>query len=121
LLGTDFGRQYAKTFDLIFTDGLFEHFNENEQKKIMENFVRTKRKSGLITTFVPNQYSWWEIIRPLVMPGIHEIPFTLMQLEKLHQGLEIVNKGGLNVLPFRCSPDHWLGSQLGMILYCFAR
>jgi len=121
LLDSGFGKKYGHTFDVIFTDGLFEHFSLADQQKIMDNFIQSKRDQGLITTFVPNQYSWWEIIRPLVMPGIHEKPFTLTQLKLLHQGREIVNEGGLNVLPFACSPDKILGSKLGMILYCFAR
>lgn len=121
LLDADFGRRYAGTFDVIFTDGLFEHFTKEDQDKILNNFKASKKATGIITTFVPNKYSWWEIIRPLVMPGIHEEPFTLKQLKTLHNGLEILKEGGMNVLPMRFSPDQSLGSALGMIVYCFAR
>lgn len=121
LLEDAFGIKYRETFDLVFTDGLFEHFSETDQRRIMDNFKKTKKKDGLITTFVPNRYSWWEIVRPLVMPGIHEIPFTPQKLSRLHEGLRIVKQGGLNVLPFALSPEGALGSNLGMILYCFAR
>lgn len=121
LLEPDFGSRFENTFDLIFTDGLFEHFTLEDQNKILANFKKTKKPDGIITTFVPNKYSWWEIIRPLVMPGIHEEPFTLPTLKSLHRGLEIILEGGINVLPFGVSPDRMLGSRFGMIVYVFAR
>lgn len=121
LLDSGFGERYAKKFDIIFSDGLFEHFKEEDQKKIMDNFKKTKKDDGLITTFVPNRYSWWEVIRPIFMPGIQENPLTLNQLKKLHNGLSFYKQGGLNVLPIVISPDKTLGSRLGMILYVFAK
>lgn len=121
LLDADFGEEYKGRFDLIFTDGLFEHFTADDQKKIMDNFRKAKKPEGLVTTFVPNRYSWWEIVRPLVMPGIHEEPFTMERLLALHSGMEIVKKGGINVLPIMLSPDALLGARCGMLLYCFAK
>jgi len=121
LLEPDFGNRFAGKFDIIFTDGLFEHFTREDQNKILDNFKKVKKPDGLITTFVPNKYSWWEIIRPLVMPGIHEEPFTLNQLKELHRGLKIKIEGGINVLPIGLSPDKMLGARLGMILYVFAK
>ncbi len=121
LLDPVFGDRHRGTFDLIFTDGLFEHFSEADQTRIMDNFKRAKKKSGLVATFVPNRYSWWEIIRPMVMPGIHEIPFTPGKLLRLHEGMQIVKTGGINVLPFAFSPDEAWGARLGMLLYCFTR
>jgi 2-polyprenyl-3-methyl-5-hydroxy-6-metoxy-1,4-benzoquinol methylase len=120
LLQPGFGEKFPGKFDLIFTDGLFEHFSEADQKRIMDNFRKTKKPGGVITTFVPNKYSWWEIVRPVVMPGIHEEPFTAPKLARLHEGLRIVKKGGLNALPFGLSPE-FLAKWTGMILYCFAR
>ncbi len=121
LLDSGFGDRYAKKFDLIFSDGLFEHFDSKDQKKIMENFKRVKQKEGIIATFVPNKYSWWEIVRPLIMPGIKEDPFTLKKLEELNNGLEIIKKGGVNALPFALSPEKLLGLKIGMILFIFTK
>lgn len=121
LVNPDFGNKYSNRFDLIFTDGLFEHFNQTDQQKIMANFKKAKRDSGLIATFVPNRFSWWQLIRPVFMPNIYEKPFSLEMLELLHRGMQIDSKGGINVLPFRFSPDRLLGPCFGMILYCFAR
>lgn len=121
LLSLEFGRKYAEKFDIIFSDGLLEHFSESNQKIIMDNFIKAKKKDGIITTFVPNKFSWWEIIRPIFMPGISEKPFIMKNLKKLHNKLEIIKTGGINVLPLAFSPDNFLGSKLGMILFIFAK
>lgn len=121
LLDKSFGKRYKKKFDIIFTDGLFEHLASNDQKVIMDNFKKAKKDDGIVTTFVPNKYSWWEVIRPMFMPGIKEDPFTLGRLVKLHKDLVIFKKGGINVLPIFLSPDNLLGSKLGMILFVFAK
>lgn len=121
LLNGSFGERYRKRFDLIFSDGLFEHFSSKDQQKIMAVFKKVKKDSGIITTFVPNKYSWWEVVRPIFMPGIKEDPFTMGKLLELHGGLACLRKGGLNVLPAVFSPDKILGRRLGMILFVFAR
>jgi 2-polyprenyl-3-methyl-5-hydroxy-6-metoxy-1,4-benzoquinol methylase len=121
LLDKNFAKKYKNRFDLIFSDGLFEHFSPKKQNQILQNFITMKKETGLILTFVPNKYSFWQIIRPLFMPGIKENPFTLKRLKKLHQknGLKIIKKGGLNVLPVGFSPERSLGGKMGMILYVF--
>jgi cyclopropane fatty-acyl-phospholipid synthase-like methyltransferase len=121
LLDPKFGDKYPAMFDIIFSDGLFEHFKPSDQKKIMENFSKTKKKDGIITTFVPNKYSSWQIIRPFLMPGIEENPFTARTLRNLHKDLTIIRNGGINVLPVSFSPERMLGMKIGMILYCFAK
>jgi SAM-dependent methyltransferase len=121
LIDPGFGDRYAQKFDIIFSDGLFEHFSSDDQQKIMNNFKKIKKNKGIITTFVPNKYSWWEVIRPLVMPGIKEDPFTLKRLSDLHLGLIPIKIGGINALPFTFSPEKLLGSKIGMILYIFAK
>lgn len=121
LLDGGFGDRYRNRFDIIFSDGLFEHFPPEEQQKIMSVFIESKKDEGLITTFVPNKYSWWEVVRPLFMPGIKEKPFTMGKLLELHGQLLCLKKGGLNVIPASLSPDGLLGQKLGMILFVFAR
>ncbi len=110
-------------FDVIFTDGLFEHFDDVDQDRIMKNFLSVQAPRGVIITFVPNRWSPWELIRPFFMPGITEEPFTLSQLIKLHQrhGLSILAKGGVNTLPFAFSPDKIIGNIFGMLLYVIAQ
>ncbi len=110
-------------FDYIFTDGLLEHFSWNDQCLIMRNFHEALGDSGVLITFVPNKFSPWEIIRPLYMPGINEQPFVLSEVCKINDSNNfcVIKKGGINVLPFAFSPDAWLGSRFGMLLYTLAR
>jgi len=108
-------------FDLIFSDGLFEHFTDAEQQRLMGNLRRVKSDDGLIATFVPNRFSPWQLIRPFMMPGIKEKPFSLERLVRLSEGMSIIEQGGLNVIPCALSPEKWLGSIFGMLLYTIAR
>lgn len=110
---------FGNKFDIIFTDGLFEHFSSIDQDKILNNFKKLLSAGGKIVTFVPNRWSPWEIIRPLYMPGIDEKPFTMNQLLTMHtrNGLRIIKSGGINTIPFKFSPDQIAGRQFGMLLY----
>jgi len=121
LLDPKLGNEYRSFFDVIFSDGLFEHFSENEQNLIMENFLKMKKPQGLIMTFVPNRFSLWQLIRPFFMPQIREIPFIWQKLKKLYAKLEILQQGGINILPIKWSPDAIAGKYLGMILYIIGR
>ena len=121
LLDPEFGSRHTGRYDVIFTDGLFEHFVQRDQVRIIDNFVAAKSERGTITTFVPNLLTWWTPLRPFLMPGIEETPFTLEVLKNLHSPLEIERCGGINVIPLPFSPDALLGSRFGMLVYCFAK
>ena len=112
----------ADRFDVIFTDGLFEHFSNDDQDKIMRNLSSVLNPDGFIVTFVPNRWSPWELIRPFFMPGIEEKPFILQGLINLNcrNHLKVVRAGGVNVLPYRLSPE-FLGSGFGMLLFTIAK
>jgi 2-polyprenyl-3-methyl-5-hydroxy-6-metoxy-1,4-benzoquinol methylase len=117
LLDPDFARRHGEAFDLVFSDGLLEHFEESEQKRIVRNMAGVLVPGGVVATFVPNKWSLWEWVRPLFMPGIHETPFTAGALRSVHAGLSVADVGGVNVLPFRLSPDKLLAARFGMLLY----
>jgi len=119
LLDPQLPARVAERFDLIMTDGLFEHFSAADQRRIMDNLRALCAAGGHIATFVPNLLSPWQVIRPFMMPGIHEKPFLLPQLVALNRGMQVLERGGLNVLPLRLSPE-WAGPALGMILYTVA-
>lgn len=121
LLNENSWNDYRNFFDIVFSDGLLEHFNHAQQQIIIKNFISLKKREGIIITFVPNVFSWWRIVRPLLMPGIQEKPFTMNQLKLLHSPLKIIKSGGINILPIRYSPDDILGSKLGMIIYVVAK
>lgn len=112
----------TERFDIIFTDGLFEHFSLEDQDKIMRNLISVSKPGGYIVTFVPNRWSPWELIRPFFMPGIEEKPFVLKGLLHLNRrnDLAVVESGGVNVLPYRISPE-FAGPAFGMLLYTIAK
>lgn len=114
---------FSGRFDLVFSDGLLEHFGALEQGLILKHLKTVIRPGGLVASFVPNRYSWWRLVRPLVMRNIHEEPFTLLNLRALYraQDLTIVQDGGLNVLPMGLSPEARLGDRLGMLVYALGR
>jgi len=110
-------------FDVIFTDGLFEHFSNECQDRIMQNLKSVLNADGVIVTFVPNRFSPWEWIRPLYMPGIDEKPFVLTQLVGLNRrnGLRVTQSGGVNTLPVGLSPEGPVAAVFGMLLFTVAQ
>ena len=123
LLVPNLASRLTEKFDVIFSDGLFEHFSLNAQGTIMQNLISVLSPRGIVVTFVPNRWSPWELIRPFFMPGIEETPFVLKDLVSLHERnqLTILQKGGVNVFPFKISPDKIFGGTFGMLLYTIAR
>ncbi len=122
LLDPNMSAGFGEKFDLIFTDGLFEHFLTDEQDIIMQNLTALLEPQGVIITFVPNRWSPWEIIRPFFMPGIEEKPFVLKELVDLNvrNNLRVIEKGGVNTLPFVFSPEG-IAPCCGMLLYTIAQ
>ena len=108
-------------FDIIFTDGLLEHYSKENQGVIMRNMKGVKKEQGYIINFAPNRFSLWSIVRPFVM-DIEERPFTMKEFIDLHKrnGLSVISSGGINALPFRISPERLLGKYYGMLFYCIA-
>lgn len=110
-------------FDIIFTDGLFEHFSDADQNAIMCNLKSVLKDDGVVVTFVPNKWSPWELIRPFFMPGIEEDPFVMSRLINLNERNElfVVERGGINTLPVALSPDKLVGPLWGMLLYAISK
>lgn len=108
-------------FDIIFTDGLLEHYSREKQDTIIRNMKSVKKERGYIINFAPNRFSLWSIVRPFVM-RIEERPFTMGRFIDLHKrnGLSVIASGGINALPFKISPERLLGRYFGMLFYCIA-
>ena len=106
-------------FDIIFSDGLLEHYSKEDQDRIIGNMKTIKKEQGYIVNFAPNRFSLWSMVRPFVM-NIKERPFTMRDFLDLHKrnNLRIIDYGGINVLPFRLSPEESLGRYFGMLFYC---
>jgi SAM-dependent methyltransferase len=123
LLSPHLSEELEGPFDLIFSDGLLEHFSKEDQDKILRNYKALLSHQGVVITFVPNRWSPWQLLRPLYMPGIEEIPFLLRELVDLNQrnGLHVIEQGGINTLPFAFSPDRYVGHLWGMLLFTIAK
>lgn len=108
-------------FDLIFTDGLLEHYSADDQDRIIMNMKAMKNNKGCLINFAPNRSSLWSMVRPFCMQ-IKEVPFTMKDFLSLHSKneLNIMFSGGISVLPFRVSPERSLGRHFGMLLYCIS-
>lgn len=108
------------SMDMVFSDGLLEHFKKPET--ILTNFKRILKKNGLMVTVVPNKFSYWNFIKPFKLSHIDEYRFGLEDLSEKHRNknLEIIEKGGLNVLPVGPSPE-FLGNEIGRLIYVIAR
>lgn len=123
LLIPNINKRITERFDIIFTDGLLEHFSQEHQNIILNNFKALLTSDGVIITFVPNKWSPWQIIRPFFMQGIEETPFVLSELVALNQrnNLKVLERGGLNTFPFAFSPDKIFGKTFGMLLFTIAK
>ncbi len=123
LLSGDLQKEFNEQFDVIFSDGLLEHFPLDKQDIIIQNLRLALSPQGVLMTFVPNRWSPWELIRPLFMPGINEKPFILKELVAMNvrNCLRVIEKGGINALPFRFSPEKILAQHFGMLLYTISR
>lgn len=119
LVDESISETFGAKFDIIFSDGLLEHFSTKTQIKILTNFRNALSMKGKVVSFVPNKFSPWQLIRPFMLPGISETPLTLKKLIKLNEAanLRVIQSGGINVLPMELSPEKLLGSSLGMLLY----
>lgn len=108
------------SFDLVFSDGLLEHYKKPE--KILKEFNRVLKPSGIIITFVPNKVSYWIFLKPFKMRNIKEYRFGLKRLINLHKnlGLNILNYGGISVFPTKFSPE-FLGKYIGRIIFVIAK
>jgi len=123
MMANGFAKRFPHKFDLIFTDGLFEHFACDDQNELLNNLKSVLDPNGHIITFVPNLFSPWTIIRPFLMPGIEEKPFTIKELRSLNlrNDLKVIASGGINTLPWRLSLEGPLAAYTGMLLYTISQ
>ncbi|MFQ6120518.1 MAG: class I SAM-dependent methyltransferase [Methanosarcinales archaeon] len=109
-----------ETFDLVFSDGLLEHYKN--PISIVSEFERVAKKNGIVATFVPNKISYWILIKWFKLKDIKEYRFTLKKLIELHErvGFKIIKSGGLSALPLKISPE-FLAKYIGRIIYVIAK
>ena len=105
-------------FSLVYTDGLLEHFPRAEQGHIITVCRILLADGGLQVHFVPNRYHPWQLVRPFVIRGIPETPFTrydhVAVAATADMSDELVDHGGISVFPTEYSPEG-LGEYVGML------
>lgn len=139
-------REDAKTlpfpdcyFDLVYSQGLMEHFTEPEV--LIKEQRRVLKQGGYLLVDVPQKYHIYTLIKHILMlfnrwtPG-WETEYTVGQLERLMKGceLEIVStygdwshpnllvKGLMIILKIpRKSPNIYLSRDSGSLMYRFKK
>jgi ubiquinone/menaquinone biosynthesis C-methylase UbiE len=88
------------TFDLVWSQGLIEHFNEPE--KIVNEHLRVCKKSGTVLISVPYKYSytllWWYLTRPKLMRFLW--PWTDQDFYTENKFTELAAKVGIKKYEF---------------------
>lgn len=79
--------EMERTFDVVFSDGTYEHFLQDEDRqKFLEQVRAVLRNGGVFSVAVPNLHNpfFRSVVNP-IMPAM--VPFTLRRLAaELHQG-----------------------------------
>ena len=109
-----------ETFDLIFSDGLLEHYKN--PISLVHKFAKLVKEGGIVATFVPNLISYWIFIKRFKLGKIKEYRFGLNKLIDMHEksGLKIIESGGLSTFPLKVSPE-FLAKHIGRIIYVIAK
>jgi ubiquinone/menaquinone biosynthesis C-methylase UbiE len=91
----------AFTFDVVFHQGLLEHFRENEAQRILSENVRVLKRGGLLLVDVPQRYHIYTFIKHILIIFHQwfagwEREFSVRELERTlrHHGLIPVHRYG---------------------------
>lgn len=83
--------EIKNSFDLIFNEGVVEHWLDKEERlNVIKQMKKVAKKGGTIAIFVPNGknplHSWWEWSK---FPGyLSAPPMTIYGVEKLRKEME---------------------------------
>lgn len=58
---------YDETFDIVFHQGLLEHFREKEAELLIRENVRVLKRGGLLLVDVPQRYHFYTILKHLLI------------------------------------------------------
>lgn len=123
----EFGCTNGKKFDVVFSYGVIEHFND--PKKLIQIFYNMLNPGGIIISLVPNLVGLNGILTKYSMKSIYDMHITITkdQLIKYHQldGLlniktNYVGPMCLSVLPLDKS-KHWLINRANIFFNIFYR
>lgn len=88
--------KFNEKFDLVFSEGLLEHFNKNDRTKAFDVHMKSVKKGGYVMIFVPiksKMYNICSFFFNLLGMNFVEYPFTekeVNKLSKIHGGRVIM-------------------------------
>lgn len=96
-VGDGFAVPYPEnTFDVVYSEGVIEHFTEAQTQKMVEEHVRVCKKDGLVIISVPNEYNVFLTLSKKILgkkyPHYPERSYTI------HQLIELVERAGTKVV-----------------------
>jgi ubiquinone/menaquinone biosynthesis C-methylase UbiE len=101
MIGDGFNVPYPDNyFDVVYSEGVIEHFNNQEIIKMVDEHVRVCRPDGIIIISVPNQFNIFLTIAKKVMghsyPHNPEKSYTIFELKNLveSRGTKVVGIDG---------------------------
>jgi len=82
------------TFDIVFHQGLLEHFREAEARNLLTENVRVLKKGGILLVDVPQRYHVYTIMKHILIAmdkwfAGWEREFSLPELDKLLRSLGV--------------------------------
>jgi 2-polyprenyl-3-methyl-5-hydroxy-6-metoxy-1,4-benzoquinol methylase len=78
----DFPANISKV-DVIFMDGLLEHFEFNDQSKILYKCKKILNDNGVVISLTPYKYHFYQIFRYFIMKNINEEGMTVKKYKKV--------------------------------------
>ena len=90
-----------RTFDVVFHQGLLEHFRQSDARRLLSENVRVLGKGGLLLVDVPQRYHVYTVIKHILIFFNRwfagwEKEFSIHELQRAlrAQGLEIIHSYG---------------------------
>ncbi len=90
-----------RTFDVVFHQGLLEHFRQSDARRLLSENVRVLRKGGLFLVDVPQRYHVYTVVKHILIFFNRwfagwEKEFSIHELQRVlrAQGLEIIHSYG---------------------------
>ena len=82
------------TFDIVFHQGLLEHFREKEAANLLRENIRVLRKSGILLVDVPQRYHIYTVMKHILIAmdkwfAGWEREFSIPELDKLLRSLGV--------------------------------
>lgn len=94
----------SNSFDVVWNEGVVEHFRGNERQKVIDEMIRICKPNGKVIIFVPNSNCWPYRVNKFFRElfGLwkwgYEEPYTMNELLMRTKLLNIIEKGYLNYL-----------------------